>query len=87
MLRARKIVRALKEGLTEQERYAVADHVVRQLKVRGYPLRLDDEAKSAPPTYRPRKTAIPRQIVDISEESCLMKTRDGEQTDDTGSQD
>ena len=69
MLRARKIVRALKEGLTEQERYAVADHVVRQLKVRGYPLRLDDEAKSAPPTYRPPKTAIPRQIVDITEES------------------
>ena len=51
MLRARKIVRASKEGLTEQERYAVADHVVRQLKVRGYPLRLDDEAKSAPPTH------------------------------------
>jgi hypothetical protein len=48
MLRARKIVRASK---TEQERDAVADHVVRQLKVRGYPLRLDDEAKSAPPTH------------------------------------
>ena len=87
MLRARKIVRGLGEGLTEQERYAVADHVVRQLKVRGYPLRLDDEKLVALPTYRLRKTAIPRQIVDISEELCLMKTRDGEQTDDTGSQD
>ena len=33
------------------------------------------------------KTAVPWQIVDISEESCLVKTWDGEQTDDTGSQD
>ena len=91
MLRARKIVRASKEGLTEQERYAVADHVVRQLKVRGYPLRLDDEAKSAPPTHdlacSAAKTAIPWQIMDILEESCLVKTWDGDQTDETGSQD
>ena len=27
--RSRKIIRGLKEGLTEGERYAVADHVVR----------------------------------------------------------
>jgi hypothetical protein len=30
--RARKIIRGLKEGLTEDERYAVAEHVVSQLK-------------------------------------------------------
>jgi hypothetical protein len=44
--RARKIVRGLKEGLTEDERYAVADHVVDQLKQRGDPWHLNDEAKS-----------------------------------------
>ncbi len=50
--RAIKIVRGLKQGLTEAERYAVADHVVAQLKERGDPWRLDDEAKpgSAPTT-------------------------------------
>jgi hypothetical protein len=30
--RSRKIVRGLKEGLTEDERYAVADHAVAQLR-------------------------------------------------------
>ncbi len=30
--RASKIIRGLKAGLTEAERYAVADHVVTQLK-------------------------------------------------------
>jgi hypothetical protein len=35
--RARKVVRGLKEGLPESERYAVADHVVRQLNERGDP--------------------------------------------------
>jgi hypothetical protein len=44
--RARKIVRGLKDGLTEDERYAVADHVVDQLKQHGDPWRLDEEAKS-----------------------------------------
>lgn len=34
--RARKIVRGLKEGLTEEEHYAVAYHVVAQLKERGH---------------------------------------------------
>ncbi len=43
--RAVKIVRGLKPGLTEAERYAVADHVVAQLKERGDPWRLDEEAK------------------------------------------
>jgi hypothetical protein len=32
---ARKIIRGLKDGPSEEERYAVADHVVRQLKERG----------------------------------------------------
>ena len=32
--RARKIIRGLKDGLTEEERFAVADHVVAQLKDR-----------------------------------------------------
>jgi len=32
-----KIVRGLKEALTENERYAVADHVVSQLKEHGDP--------------------------------------------------
>jgi hypothetical protein len=51
-MRARKIVRGLKNGLTEEERYAVADHVVEQLKQRGDPWDLNDEAKpgSAPTT-------------------------------------
>jgi hypothetical protein len=47
--RARKIVGGLKDGLTEDERYAVADHVARQLRERGDPWHLDDEAKPAPP--------------------------------------
>jgi len=43
--RAAKIVRGLGQGLSEDERYAVADHVVAQLKGRGDPWGLDDEAK------------------------------------------
>jgi hypothetical protein len=31
-------------GLTEEERYAVADHAVAQLKKRGDPWRLNEEA-------------------------------------------
>lgn len=52
LMRARKIVRGLKDGLTEDERYAVADHVVSQLKEHGDPWRLSDEAqpKSGPTT-------------------------------------
>ena len=41
---ASKVVRGLKQGLTETERYAVADHVVCQLKVRGDLWHLRDEA-------------------------------------------
>ena len=48
--RSRKIIRGLKEGLTEEERFAVADHAVAQLKERGDPWRrLNEEAKPAPP--------------------------------------
>jgi hypothetical protein len=43
--RAVKIVRGLRQGLSEAERYAVADHVVSQLRERGDPWGLDDEAK------------------------------------------
>lgn len=49
LMRARKIVRGSKEGLTEHERFAVADHVVRQLKERGDPWHLEDEATVAKP--------------------------------------
>ena len=45
LLRARKIVRGLKQGLTEEERFAVADHVVTQLKQHGDPWELSEEAK------------------------------------------
>ena len=44
-----KATRGLKEGLTEEERYAVADHVVAQLKERGDPWRLNEEAATARP--------------------------------------
>jgi hypothetical protein len=49
--RSRKIIRGLKQGLTEEERYAVADHAVAQRKDRGDPWRLNEEAPTAgPPT-------------------------------------
>jgi hypothetical protein len=50
--RAVKIVRGLRQGLTEAERYAVADHVVSQLKDDGDPWHLSEEArpKSGPTT-------------------------------------
>ena len=49
--RSRKIIRGLKKGLSEYERHAVADHVVAQLKERGDPWRLNEEAPTAkPPT-------------------------------------
>jgi hypothetical protein len=47
LLRSRKVIRGLKEGLSEDER-SVADHVVAQLKERGDPWRLNEEVKSAP---------------------------------------
>jgi hypothetical protein len=45
LLRARKIGRWHKEALTEEERFAVADHMVSQLKQHGDPWGLSDEAK------------------------------------------
>jgi hypothetical protein len=47
--RSRRIVLGIEEGLSDQERYAVADHVVAHLKERGDPWRLNEEANSAPP--------------------------------------
>jgi hypothetical protein len=47
--RSRKIICGLKEGLTEEERFAVADHTVAQLKERGDPWRLNEEAPTAKP--------------------------------------
>jgi hypothetical protein len=35
----------LKEALTENERYAVADHVVSQLREHGDPCKLSEEAR------------------------------------------
>ncbi len=45
LIRASKIVRGFRQALTEDERYAVADHVVSQLKENGDPWRLSDEAR------------------------------------------
>ncbi len=42
---ATKIIRGLRQGLTEAERYAVAEQVVLQLQEHGDPWRLTDEAK------------------------------------------
>ena len=52
LMRARKIVRGLKQCLTEDERHAVAEHVVAQLKNHGDPWRLSEEVrpKSGPTT-------------------------------------
>jgi hypothetical protein len=46
--RSRKVIRGLKQGLSEEERYAVADHVVAQLKERGDPWRLNEEVSLRP---------------------------------------
>jgi hypothetical protein len=42
--RAAKIVRGLRQAVTKAERYAVADHVVEQLKERGDPWQLSHDA-------------------------------------------
>ncbi len=47
LIRASKIVRGLRQGLTEPERYAVADHVVAQLNEHGDPWQLSEEAATA----------------------------------------
>jgi hypothetical protein len=48
--RARKVVRGLKEGLTEDERHAVAQHVVWQLKERGDSWHLDEVKPAKAPS-------------------------------------
>jgi hypothetical protein len=60
--RARKIVRGLKEGTTEDERFAVADHNVAQLKERGDPWRLNEEAPVAKPP-RLTKEELKRKVI------------------------
>ena len=43
LIKARKVVRGLREGLTEQERYAVADAVMWRLKEHGDPWKLSED--------------------------------------------
>ena len=81
-MRARKIVRGLEEGLSVQN-FAVADHVVRQLKERGDPA----QVRAAP------RLAWTRRENGDHAANCghfggivLSEDRDGDQTDDTGSQ-
>jgi hypothetical protein len=45
LIRAAKIVRGLRQGLTEAERHAVADHVIGQLTERGDPWELSKDAQ------------------------------------------
>ena len=47
LMRARKLVRGLRQGLSEEERYRVADDVVHRLKQHGDPWRLSDELPPA----------------------------------------
>jgi hypothetical protein len=44
---ARKVVRGLRQGLSEDERYLVADDVVHQLRQHGDPWRLSEELPEA----------------------------------------
>jgi hypothetical protein len=48
LMRARKLVRGLRQGLSEEERYRVADDVIDRLKQHGDPWRLSDDLP--PPT-------------------------------------
>jgi hypothetical protein len=43
LIGARKLVRGLRHGMTEEERYRVADDVVHRLKQHGDPWRLSEE--------------------------------------------
>jgi hypothetical protein len=45
-------VRGLRQGFTEEERYAVADDVVLELKRYGDAWRLDEELSSGPGGHR-----------------------------------
>jgi hypothetical protein len=60
LIRARKLVRGLRQGLSEDERYLVADDVVHQLQRHGDPWALSEElppsigkAHSTPPMDKP----------------------------------
>jgi hypothetical protein len=44
LIRARKVVRGLKQGLTEEDRQAVAKEAVTELKKYGDPWKLNEEA-------------------------------------------
>ncbi len=43
LMRARKLVRGLRQGLSEEERYLVADDVVQRLQQHGDPWRLSED--------------------------------------------
>lgn len=43
LIGARKVVRGLRQGLTEQERYEVADAAVRRIEAHGDPWRLNED--------------------------------------------
>jgi len=47
LMRARKLVRGLRQGLSEDERYLVADDVVHRLQQHGDPWRLSEEMPEA----------------------------------------
>lgn len=47
LTRARKVVRGLRQGLTEDERYRVADDVVQRLQRHVDPWRLSDDLPPA----------------------------------------
>ena len=49
LIKARKVVRGLRHGLTEDERFAVADDVVRRLQERGDPWRLFEQLPESTP--------------------------------------
>jgi hypothetical protein len=46
LMRARKLVRGLRQALSEEERYLVADDVVHRLQEHGDPWRLSEELPS-----------------------------------------
>ena len=47
LMRARKLVRGLRQGLTEDERFAVADDVVQRLQDHGDPWHLNEDMPPA----------------------------------------
>ena len=49
LIRARKVVRGLRQGLSEDERFAVADSAVDELKRYGDPWRLNEAQEELRP--------------------------------------